>query len=457
LTTAAGAGAGAPAGSSQSGSSSGGSGNLNLGLGGGTGVTGTGLGNACVADVSTAQAVPLDIYIMLDTSGSMTDMTAANVSKWDAVKLAVETFLKDKASAGLGVGLQYFPLIKPNVPASCTSNAGCGDSGPCFLKACFNFPSIIACDVNTDCVNPADGMDYGPCQALGQCSKGADYVCRGQATPCGQDDTGKDLGNCAALTSSVCLSPESCDITQYATPAMTIAALPGAVTGLLASIDAQLPSGRTPTAPALSGAIAEASAWAKAHPDHRVVTVLATDGLPTECAPLDIGQVAALAKTGVAATPSISTFVIGVFGPDDVLQGAPDNLNQIAVQGGTKSAFIVDTQKDVTMQFLNALDAIRGSRLACQFLIPAPANAQTIDYYGHVNVQFTTGGKESGVLFVKNEAGCDATSGGWYYDVDPAAGDPKRIIACPASCTQFEAAPEGSSVGIALGCTTNVK
>ena len=112
-----------------------------------------------------------------------------------------------------------------------------------------------------------------------------------------------------------------------------------------------------------------------------MITVLATDGLPTSCTPNDIASVAAIAKAGAAANPVISTFVIGVFGTEDVAKGAPDNLNLIAQQGGTQAAFIVDTQKDVTAQFLAALDTIRGARLACEFKIPQPmSGTDTLDY-----------------------------------------------------------------------------
>jgi hypothetical protein len=441
--------------------SSGGNGSLDLGGASNNGSSGTGngtgAGDTCAADVSTAQPFPLDMYIMLDVSSSMLDETAATTTKWAAVKAAVEAFLKDNASAGLGVGLQYFPLEKPNAPTSCATNADCGDSAPCFLKACYNFPTIVPCQTAQDCISPVDNKNYGPCAPLGQCAKNGEYVCRDQGVGCGPDDTGKDLGACGPIVSSICLNTESCNAAQYATPAAPIAALPGAAANLLASIDAQVPSGNTPTAPALSGAIQQASAWAIAHPDHRVVTVLATDGLPTECTPTAIGSVAALAKAGVAASPSISTFVIRVFGSNDIAQGAPGNLKQIALQGGTKTAFIVDTQKDVTAQFLAALDTIRGARLACEFQIPQPASNQSLDYH-FVNVQFTNGGAPSNVFYVKDAAGCDGVTGGWYYDVDPDQGlAPKKIIACPTTCTAFEGAASGASVGIALGCQTIVK
>jgi Mg-chelatase subunit ChlD len=406
--------------------------------------------DACAAHVTSAQPIPLDIYIMLDTSGSMLDKTAAKTTKWAAVKAALESFLQDKSSAGLGVGLQFFPLTNPKLPASCSSNADCGDSAPCFLKVCDN--NSAPCDKDADC---ADLFGDGTCIPLGQCSTDPNQNCAPLGKRCGRTGTGQ----CVALTSSVCVNTESCDAAVYATPASPIASLPNAAAGLIAAIDAKMPDGGTPTAAALSGALQQASAWAKAHPDHRVVAVLATDGLPTSCMPKDIDGVAALAKAGVAATPSISTFVIGVFGKADVVDGAPDNLNKIALAGGTNSAFIVDTQKDVTAQFVSALDTIRGSHLGCEFQIPQPGAGQTLEY-AQVNVTYTNAGKSSYVYYVGSASACDATSGGWYYDVPPdppESGTPTKIIACPTTCSTFQAATDQASVGIALGCMTQTQ
>jgi len=58
---------------------------------------------------------------------------------------------------------------------------------------------------------------------------------------------------------------------------------------------------------------------------------------------------------------------------------------------------------------------------------------------------------------VTSAAGCDATNGGWYYDVEPSVGTPTKIIACPSTCSAFEAAPSGASVSIQLGCDTVIK
>jgi hypothetical protein len=294
--------------------------------------------------------------------------------------------------------------------------------------------------------------------AIAQCSKNPNYFCPNPGQRCTATDTTEDLGTCTQLTESACEHATSCDVAQYTTPATAIAALPGAAAGLMASIDSKVPSGDTPTGPALSGAIAQARSWATAHPDHRVIAVLATDGLPTECTPDKIDSVAALAAKGVSDSPSINTFVIGVFGPDDVASGAPGNLDQIARQGGTNKAYIVDTQKDVTTQFQAALDAIRGARLACEYQIPEPTSGGTLNFYAHVNVALSNGTQKDDVYFVTNAAGCDASTGGWYYDVELDSGAlPTKIIACPATCNDFQAAPSGASVSIELGCETRVK
>jgi hypothetical protein len=77
----------------------------------GTG-TGTGLGDGCAKSETKAEQVPLDMYIMLDTSGSM---VLPDTTKWDQITEALGTFLQQPSAAGISVGIQYFP----NATASC--------------------------------------------------------------------------------------------------------------------------------------------------------------------------------------------------------------------------------------------------------------------------------------------------------------------------------------------------
>ncbi|MFZ5890228.1 MAG: hypothetical protein ACOY0T_04090 [Myxococcota bacterium] len=447
-----------------------------------------GLGENCVDTKQEGKLAPLDLFIMLDISGSMLDPTSARANaptKWTAVSNALKSFLADPASNGLGVGIQYFPQPDPSVPETCTADAQCGPRGGCFLRFCqLAGPGFYPCNTSSECVTN-DGEDVGPCsplrfcaplinglvelchidaecagnqrcQPLNECSNDRSYVCTSNGQTCGTQG-GVNLGTCSSPTST-CIHSSSCEANVYAQAAAAIAPLPSNLNVLVSSINAQMPSGDTPTSAALSGAIQAASTWASAHPDHSVVTLLATDGLPTECIanpnsdPTGITGVRAVAASGVSATPSIKTFVIGVFGPEDT--DARMNLNQIAMAGGTNAAFLVDTSQDVSAQFIAALNEIRGSRLSCEYLLPAAPSGQSLDYT-RVNVDFTNAGTTERLSSVSDGAAC-GTSEGWYYDQNPNRAIPTKIVLCPATCSRVEAAAQGS-VQVALGCQTVVR
>jgi hypothetical protein len=422
--------------------------------------------DACAGDLVQAQRIPLDMYVMLDVSGSMTEATVGDpkVTKWQAVSSALTDFVSDKASDGIGMGLQLFPIRHPDAPASCTSNADCGANfGPCYLKGCWNYPGgLIPCASNADC-GPLG--EYGPCVTFGQCSKNTNFRCPKVGPSCGTDpDTNADLGNCEKLPSSTCLVTDDCRPDTYATPAAAIAELPAAQADLVKVIESGMPKdGLTPTGPALTGAVTQATEWAKAHPDHQVVAVLATDGLPTlktagqYCTAVttnaDINAVIKVAADGRGGTPRISTFVIGVVSPDDVTNGAPDILDAIANAGGTNESFIVNTQGNVQTEFRTALNQIRQAGLSCDLLVPQPQTGEKLDF-GQVNVKFDDGSGAKTLGYVTKEENCDA-AGGWYYDVDPAVDAPQRIMTCPTTCDAFQKTDMGS-VKIELGCETRV-
>ncbi|HET9930419.1 MAG TPA: vWA domain-containing protein, partial [Polyangiaceae bacterium] len=401
------------------------------------------------------------------------------------VSSALKSFLSDPASNGLGVGIQYFPLRDPSVPDLCTSDAQCGSHGPCFLKFCQGAAGYVPCSRDSECVT-VDKEDVGPCTPLrfcaplgangdlvachddfecgarqtcelyNECAGDRSYVCTQPGQAC-RTQQGQDLGVCTG-PESVCVHQSSCNAAQYAAPAAPIAALPGSLAALRASIDAQMPNGQTPTAPALKGAIQAATSWAQSHPDHSVVVLLATDGLPTECVTnpttdaMGIAEVRQTASAGVAAAPSVLTFVIGVFGPSDT--EARTNLDQIAMAGGTKTAFLVDTSADVSAQFQSALNEIRGSHLSCEYSVPAAPQGQSLDY-NKVNVDFTNAGTTQRIAQVKDAAACGSADG-WYYDTDPSVANPTRILICPSACERLQNSTMGS-VQVALGCATVVR
>lgn len=369
----------------------------------------------------------------------MLEKNAQGVAKWDAIRAALEGFFVDPQSKGMGAGIQYFPLVNPNAPNSCTKQEDCGaEFGPCDLRECLSAPTV--------CVTNADCGAAGPCVDRGACADDPTQACKPANAQCAG---GKGL--CTKLTTSVCLNTDSCEADQYATPAVEIASLDVSAVDLVASMTGAVPAGRTPTAAALQGVIDHAGEWALANPTHKVVAVLATDGRPTQCDPTDGPGLLALAQTGLTGFPSITTFVIGVLAPNDSL--GKSIMNQIAYGGGTQQAFLIDPATDVKQAFLDALKAIRSSQLACEYLVPAPPDGQKLDY-DEVNVQYTpnSGGPANTVGYVGAEASCDPVKGGWYYDADPATGStPTKILVCPATCALFDKAAD---VSIALGCKT---
>ena len=168
---------------------------LSLEAGGGQGGPGTtGTFTGCAATTLTATLAPLDLFFMIDTSGSMDDLVAAGQSKWSAVVGAMTAFVNDTASSGLGVGLQYFPLPASGVPAACTTNAQCGASGPCVLALCDNVNATLPCGSSSDCPRGSS------CVSVGYCHEDHNYLCPSPGTSqCGADVNGFPLGACDVM------------------------------------------------------------------------------------------------------------------------------------------------------------------------------------------------------------------------------------------------------------------
>lgn len=358
-------------------------------------------------------------------------------------------------------------ILVPGGVAQCDTDDDCRDIpaaidyGPCEGTTCKS-SATVTCTRDSDCLMPTT-RDFGPCEPFGQCEDDRSLICPLIGASCDAPGGTTAFGNCVGVTSSFCFHGSQCESAAYATPAVPIAPLAESAEALIASIESQAPDGDTPSGPALRGAIQHAREWAGSHPGHAVVTVLATDGLPSECllneqrfsgtVPVSelVHEVAAIAADGAQGSPSVPTFVIGVFSPTDL--AAPDNLRLIAEAGGTQTAQIVDASGDVTQQFLRALNAIRKSRLACEYQIPAPEPGQTLDFLA-VNVDLVDAGTSNPLYYVRTPDQCDG-EGGWYYD-DQTGRSPTKILVCPSTCDRFQNAGEGA-VQIKLGCETRVR
>lgn len=69
--------------------------------------------NECAGEEFKAEALPVDMYIMLDRSVSMAEPlggNAAGPNKWQAVVEAIDGFVHSDSATGIGVGIQYFAL-----------------------------------------------------------------------------------------------------------------------------------------------------------------------------------------------------------------------------------------------------------------------------------------------------------------------------------------------------------
>jgi hypothetical protein len=472
-------------------------------------------GRTCQGETRAAEAIALDIFIMLDSSGSMLDVLPRSAgslvqsTKWDAVRQSLETFAQSPDTQDIGIGLQYFPLVEAGVPFSCESNDECGDvAGPCSSNVCVqdeaepgqgNTPPLSYtrvppgdvtncfedgdCDGNADCrtiigeciVPPrvfadlpdgaflnlaatpnADriapvcgvqsecaGLPGTQCEQVGICQDRANLCTPSIPCPPGS-------GGCLAVPNA-CVNQTKCDVADYSTPDVPIGDATNR-TALIGSLRARQPNGLTPRGPALQGALAQARAWADQNPGRQVVTVLATDGFPTECDPLEIPDIAALARDAASSPEGVKTFVIGVFGDIDLGQDGDARLNALAQAGGTGEAFVINTTRaaNVADEFLNALNVIRTTAVGCEFRLD-PAVALDLD---KVNLKVTAGGAESQLFNVPGADACNGGGQGWYYVRDD-NGNPLQINVCPAVSAGFMAG--NGRRDLEIGCATLIR
>jgi hypothetical protein len=358
---------------------------------------------ACAGEIHAAERAAADLLFLVDVSTSMAKTVAGGTSsKWDLAQQALLAFLRDPGSAGLNIGLQFFPVAQRCFAGVCVGPQN--PPGP--TPAC-------PCPAGLTCM-PFDPNNPQPCP-----------------------------GN-----------PPSCDLTDYRRLAVTFGALPQAEPQLATAFGAQDPrtamTSGTPTGPAVVAAVEQLSAQVVANPGHRGALVVVTDGEPTLCEPLAIDGIAQPVAAARQASPSIATFVIGVFTPEETARGAGNVVARLAMAGGTRE-FVINPTDDLTLRLQEAFNQIRTAAVPCAFSIPRP-RAGTLDY-GKVNVHVTGAGRDEDLPFVASEARCDPTRGGWYYDTDPAVAPPTRVSMCPVSCKSLEG-DDRAKVELRFGCKT---
>ncbi|MCA9625483.1 MAG: VWA domain-containing protein [Myxococcales bacterium] len=399
---------------------------------GGFGTGGSGGGPPdCTVLQSSTQLAPLDMFIMLDASGSMEQPTGDGQTKWDAVRAALEAFSADNQSAGITVSLAFFPILDPAVPDNCFSDADCGaDPGLCdFYNICSSGGAF--CNTELDCDNA--GLPDDTCIPLGQCDQSALLCTFGGEIPC-------PMGAGTCIPIGACRNRTVCESAPYEKLAVTLEELPFGTTPIKNALSAKILGGATPTLPALTGALARAGQQAAAEPEHKVIVVLATDGFPTACDPdletdpaAGIANIAAVAAEGTLL--DIKTFVIGVFSPEEAT-AADQNLGVIAAAGGTDEAFVVTTDQQVATALRNALNEVRVNAEACSFAIQDDIDLDTV----WLRITPSGGGEPVWVPRVSGPEACEDDAPAFYVEASPEGG--YRIVLCPEACGLLGSSPD---------------
>lgn len=309
----------------------------------------------CAAEVITARLAPVNLFLMVDRSGSM-----AMDGKWTLATGALRTFLRDPRAEGLRVGLRFFSDDEPMVG--------------CTMQGC----SIDAC------AEPL--VDFGSL-----------------ATASGDGDAHEAL--------------------------------------LVDALDRTFPrSGLgTPIYPALGGALQRAGIYQSEHPTEKTVVVFVTDGEPNGCNQ-DIRDISALAADAHDAF-GVLTYAIGLEGSNEA------QMDEIAGAGRTNEGIFIRSSGSAEQELLNALNAIRGQTMSCDFELPtARAGVGTIDV-DKVNITLQAQEAQTPLYRVESETACSAAGAAWYYD-NPSA--PRRIHLCPSACET--ASGQGRSLELEVGC-----
>ncbi len=373
----------------------------------------------CAEFTAAVEPATLAALFVVDSSDSMTETTALGPTKWQALGQAFQAYLGAPEAAGSYAGIGFFPRIDASVPELCQTAADCGDAGDACrpLGLCVPHGSTT-CVADKNCPSPIDH-----CMRKGMCQYGK--------TECALATESCPMAGDICIPASFCRNHVRCDASDYAIDGLL--RLPEGAGALSAALAAQKPDDYTPTAPAVAGAIASASAWMAAHPRHTAVVVLATDGLPDRCDDdiLDYGFAKGMANIAATvaqgAEDGVRTYVVGFFAPSEqpVAQAA---LDAVAAAGATGQARIILTDGDVTQLLESALGDVRADA-ACEYAIPTNT---TVDL---TKLRVFVDG--AAVARVASAGACDADKGGFYYDLPPdGPRPPRRIILCPASCAR---------------------
>jgi hypothetical protein len=189
------------------------------------------------------------------------------------------------------------------------------------------------------------------------------------------------------------------------------------------------------------------------------IGVLITDGDPNRCQDDDLEALGRIPGDHYDAT-GIPTFIIGMTGATaDNLQtlarfgGAPEHLEYCDASHSTCHYWTVGDGEPEA--FRDLLETIQQTVIIpCEYVLPVPSGGGTLDA-NLVQVKYAAPGQPAEQIYkVVTAADCDAELGGWFYDDNER---PRRILLCPQSCEIVNASTTGGVLSLAYGCVPLVR
>ncbi len=239
--------------------------------------------------------------------------------------------------------------------------------------------------------------------------------------------------------------PSVCSVEAHSDAAVEIAPLPGAADDLIAALDAGVPQGGTPTHLAVAGACEYVTGWSAANPGRKTVILLVTDGYPEASCNADLRQTLEAVQDCYDGGAGPEIYVLGI---ETAEQGSLENLDDLAIEGGTEQAYMTDGA-DVAGSMLTALNAIRADAvIPCELSIPDPPAGETLNT-NLINLGVCDPAKQVVVTPNVPDAAACGDHDGWYYD-NPVA--PGVIHLCEVTCDTVSA--PGSTLFFSIGCQT---
>ena len=156
------------------------------------------------------------------------------LTKWQAIRNAIQAFATDPLSQGIGVALSFFPIIDFTEPELCSAVGPlCGTPSNCVdISVCST--GFNLCDTDQDCIDA--GFPQDTCVPYGICQNAPQFGCL-PTDPSFNCQSG--TGPC--IQGGLCWDHFTCDAGPYQSPIFGVAELPAGAATFINTIDGKTP------------------------------------------------------------------------------------------------------------------------------------------------------------------------------------------------------------------------